>query len=190
MDKDQILQASAQIISEKGFHATSMQDIARAVNLQKASLYHHFSSKQEILLMLLDQAIDLLTERIEPIVKQEIPADEKLHQAMRCYLVALSERKDLVAVLLLEYRSLTPALLSKHVPRRDRLERQWRKIIQQGIETGLFCSTDPALTTRALLGVLNWTITWYKPSGPMTIDEIASHAAGLFLNGLICRKKK
>jgi hypothetical protein len=81
-------------------------------------------------------------------------------------------------------------LLSKHVPRRDRLERQWRKIIQQGIETGLFCSTDPALTTRALLGVLNWTITWYKPSGPMTIDEIASHAAGLFLNGLICRKKK
>jgi AcrR family transcriptional regulator len=167
-----------------------MQDIAEAVNLQKASLYHHFTSKQEILLVLLDQAIDLLTERLDPIIRQDLPADEKLRAVMRCFLETLSERKDLVAVLLLEYRSLNPDLLGKHVVRRDKLERQWRKIIQQGIDSGLFCSTDPALTTRALLGVLNWTITWYNPSGPLTIDEIADHTADLFLNGLACRKKK
>lgn len=190
MNKDQLLQACAQVISEKGFHATSMQDIANAVNLQKASLYHHFTSKQEILLVLLDQAIDLLTERLEPIVRQDLPADEKLRAMMRCFLETLSERKELVSVLLLEYRSLNQDLLSKHVVRRDRLERQWRKIVQQGIDSGHFCSTDAALTTRALLGVLNWTITWYNPAGPLTIDEIADHAADLFFYGLTCRKKK
>jgi AcrR family transcriptional regulator len=190
MNKDQLLLACAQVISEKGFHATSMQDIAEAVDLQKASLYHHFTSKQEILLVLLDQAIDLLTERLDPIVRQDLPADQKLRAMMRCFLETLAERKDLVAVLLLEYRSLNRELLSKHVVRRDRLERIWRKIIQQGIDSDLFCSTDAALTTRALLGVLNWTITWYNPSGPLTIDEIADHAADLFLHGLMCRKRK
>ena len=60
MTRDEILDAAAQIFRVKGFHASSMQDIAQAVNLQKASLYHHVSSKQEILLALLDRAIDLL----------------------------------------------------------------------------------------------------------------------------------
>lgn len=188
MDKDQILQAAAQIICRKGFHAASMQDIAEAVGLQKASLYHHFSGKQEILLLLLDQALDFLTERIEPIVARELPADEKLHQAMRAYLQALVERKDLISVLLLEYRSLKPHSLARHIPRRDRLEAHWRKIVQEGIDSGRFCATDIALTARALLGVLNLTVTWYKPTGPLTIEQIADHAAGLFLDGLLCRR--
>jgi AcrR family transcriptional regulator len=60
MTRDEILLAAAQIFSQKGFHATSMQDIAQAVNLQKASLYHHVTSKQEILVEVLDRALDLL----------------------------------------------------------------------------------------------------------------------------------
>src|SRR5512137_736812 len=117
MDKEQILNAAAQIIRQKGFHATSMQDIAEAVHLQKASLYHHFTSKQEILLMLLDQAVDLLAERVGPVVSQNLPADQKLREAVRCYLEAEAERRDLISVLLLEYRSLDPELQSKHIPR-------------------------------------------------------------------------
>jgi AcrR family transcriptional regulator len=188
MDKDQILQASAQIIRQKGFHATSMQDIADAVSLQKASLYHHFTGKQEILLMLLDQAVDFLTGRVEPIVNRELHAEEKLRQAVHAYLEALSERKDLISVLLLEYRSLDPRSLARHIPRRDRLEQQWRKIVQEGVDSGEFCSTHSALTARALLSVLNWTVTWYKSTGSLTIEQIADHAAGLFLNGLLCRE--
>ena len=64
MTRDEILEAATQIFGQKGFHATSMQDIAEAVNLQKASLYYHISSKQEILVEVLDRAIDVLTERL------------------------------------------------------------------------------------------------------------------------------
>ena len=64
MTRDEILEAAAQIFSQKGFHATSMQDIAQAVNLKKASLYHHVNSKQEILVEVLDQALDLLIENM------------------------------------------------------------------------------------------------------------------------------
>jgi AcrR family transcriptional regulator len=120
MTRDDILEAAARIFSEKGFHAASMQDIADAVNLQKASLYHHFSSKQEILLALLDAALDLLIENLEGVISQPLPPDEKLRQAMISYLQTVADHQSFSAVLLLEYRSLDDDLRGRHAPRRDR----------------------------------------------------------------------
>jgi len=187
MNRDQILEAAAQIFRQKGFHATSMQDIAEAVNLQKASLYHHVSSKQEILLELLDQALDILIERVAAVMRQDLPADEQLRQAMRCYLETLTEKIDLASVLLLEHRSLEPEYHLRHIPRRDRFERLWRDLIQEGVQTGIFSCSDPVLAARALLSVMNWTITWYRPNGPLTIVEISDYFAALLLNGLCSR---
>ena len=184
MNREKILDASAQIIRQKGYHAASMQDIAEAVNLQKASLYHHFSSKQEILLALLDQAMDILIERISKVLVQDIPADEKLRQAMRVYLGTLDEHSDLTSVLLLEHRSLNPEYHDRHIPRRDRFERLWREMIQEGVESGVFAQTDPALAGRALLGVMNWTITWYRPDGKFSSGQLSDRFATLFLDGL------
>ena len=187
MTRDKILEAAAQIFSEKGFHAASMQDIAKSVNLQKASLYHPVSSTQEILLELLDQALDILIERIGEVASQPDPPEEKLHQAMRVYLQTLTDHRGLAAVLLFEHRSLSDDLKSKHLPRRDRFEGLWRGLIQDGVETGVFDCDDPAHAARALLGVLNWTLTWYRADGPLAAQEIADQHAGLFLKGLLLR---
>ena len=135
MTRDNILAAAAQIFSEKGFHAASMQDIARAVNLQKASLYHHVSSKQEILLELLDQALDILIDQISAVSSQSIPAEKKLPQAMQVYLQTLIDQRGLAAVLLFEHRSLDDELKSRHLPRRDRFEALWRDLIQEGVDS-------------------------------------------------------
>ncbi len=187
MTRDEILLAAAQIFSQKGFHATSMQDIAQAVNLQKASLYHHVTSKQEILVEVLDRALDLLIERMQSVLDCPAPPDEKLRQAMIVYLKTMLDRRDLAAVLLLEHRSLEPEMQSRHVPRRDRFERLWRDLIQDGLDADQYCCTDPAVASWALLGVLNWTITWYRPEGSLTSEEIAEQFANLFLNGLRTR---
>jgi AcrR family transcriptional regulator len=184
MNREMILEASAQIIRQKGYHAASMQDIADAVNLQKASLYHHFSSKQDILLALLDQALDLLIERVSVVTSGDLPADEKLSQAMRIYLGCLEEHAALASVLLLEHRSLTPEYHDRHIPRRDRFERLWRDLIQEGMGSGVFHAVDPAMTARALLGVMNWTITWYRPEGRYSSGQISDNFASLFLDGL------
>jgi AcrR family transcriptional regulator len=184
MNRDQILEAAAQIFRQKGYHAASMQDIADAVNLQKASLYHHFLSKQEILLELLDQALDLLIERVSGVLTQDLPVDEKLCQAMRVYLESLVEYSDLAGVLLLEHRSLDPEYHDRHIPRRDRFERLWRDLIQEGVDSGVFHNNDPSITTRALLGVMNWTITWYRPDGLFSIGQISDQFTALFLDGL------
>ncbi len=184
MTRDQILDAAAQIFRQKGYHAASMQDIAAAVNLQKASLYHHVSSKQEILLALLDQALELLFERISEVSNQSLAPDEKLRRMMRAYLKAMTDHFDLATVLLLEHRSLEPKLHARHIPNRDRFEALWRDVINEGLDAGAFQCSDPALTARGLLGVMNWTITWYRPNGALTIEQIADQFASLFLDGL------
>jgi AcrR family transcriptional regulator len=187
MTRDEILEAAAQIISQKGYHAASMQDIAQAVNLQKASLYHHVSSKQEILMILLNRGLDLLTERLEAVVVQPVSADEKLRQAMSTYLQTLAEYESLSAVLLLEHRSLEPDLHDLHIPRRDRFERLWRDVIQEGMDQGVFACDSPSIAARAVLGVMNWTITWYRHNGPLSAGEIGTEFADLFLQGLLVR---
>jgi len=184
MSREAILESAAQVIRQKGFHGASMADIAEAVQLQKASLYHHFSSKQEILLELLDRALGMVSVGMAQVMQQDVPADEKLRLAMRSYLKILSEQGDLVSVLLLEHRSLDPENQSRHIPHRDRFENMWRDLIKEGVETGVFQCEDIPMTARGLMGVMNWTITWYRPNGKLSIDEIADHFANVFMNGL------
>jgi TetR/AcrR family transcriptional regulator, cholesterol catabolism regulator len=184
MNRDQILTASAQIIRQKGFHAASMQDIAEAVHLQKASLYHHFSSKQEILLILLDQALDLLTEKVASVMARDISEDEKLRQAMDVYLETMADHAALASVLLFEHRSLDPEYRERHIPRRDRFEKMWQDLVREGVNKGIFRTTDPVMSARAMLGTMNWTMTWYRQDGPLSMRQISDRVSTLFLDGL------
>ncbi|MEJ5224526.1 MAG: TetR/AcrR family transcriptional regulator [Anaerolineales bacterium] len=184
MTRDDILESAAQVFRQKGFHGASMADIAEAVQLQKASLYHHFSSKQEILVELLDRALDMVSTQMQSVMARDIPADEKLTLAMQTYLQTLSQQGDLVFVLLLEYRSLEADLYARHIPNRDRFERMWRDLLSEGVAAGVFECADVAMAARALLGMLNWSITWYRPEGRKSIEEIADQYAHILLNGL------
>jgi len=187
LSRDDILRAAAQIFEEKGYHAASMQDIAEAVELKKGSLYHHVTSKQEILLALLDEALDLIIEQLQTVESKNLSPVQKLRQAMRAYLSLLAENRSLSSVLILEHKSLQPEFIELHIPRRDHIEQIWREIIEEGISCGEFQSHQPALTAKALLGVLNWTITWYREDGPLSPNEIADHFADLFIQGLLIR---
>ena len=110
-----------------------------------------------------------------------------LRQAIQCYLQTMLDHRDLSAVLLFEHRSLQPELHTHHVPRRDRFEGLWRDLIRSGIEQSVFANTDPAMTGRALLGAMNWTITWYRLDGLQNSMMVADQYAHLFLNGLLKR---
>lgn len=185
MTREEITETAAQVFRQKGYHGASMNDIAEAVNLQKASLYHHFTSKQEILLEILDKALQLLLERISPIAEQRIPADKKLRLLIRAYLTILVENIDLAAVLLFEHRALERRQHAQHIPNRDKFESLWKDLIHEGVRSKLFKCDDPGLAVRALLGQMNWTITWFRPDGGKTIEQIADSYSDLLLNGLL-----
>lgn len=186
MTREEILSAAAEIFREKGYHAASMQDIAEAVKLKKGSLYHHVSSKQNILRVLLDQALDLLTAELTETAERSLPPEEKLRLAMVTYLRIMTENLSLASVLLLEHRSLNPEHHQAHIPRRDRFEALWKKIILQGVESGRFRDLNVDQTVKALLGTLNWTITWFDPRGKLSPEQIADQYCELFLQGMLC----
>jgi TetR/AcrR family transcriptional regulator, cholesterol catabolism regulator len=206
MTREDILEAAAQVFRQKGFHGASMSDIAAAVSLRKASLYHHVSSKQEILLELLERALELLLERISLITTQNISADEKLQRMIREYLQILVENIDLASVLLFEHRSLERRQRTRHIPNRDKFESLWKDVIIEGtrhipnrdkfeslwkdviiegVDKKIFTCENPSVATRALLGIMNWTITWYRPDGDLSIEQIADQYSDLLLKGLL-----
>lgn len=185
MNREDILDAAAQVFRQKGFHGASMSDIAGVVNLQKASLYHHVSSKQEILLALLDRALGMLTDHIAGVASQSIPVDQKLRQMIHAYLSALADNSDLSAVLLFEHRSLDKKSHARHVPQRDKFEALWRDVINEGVRSKIFECADVDMAVRALMGVMNWTLTWYRPEGSKSIEQIADGYADLLFHGLL-----
>jgi AcrR family transcriptional regulator len=185
MQRADIVQAAAQIFRQKGYHATSMQDIADAVHLQKPSLYHHVKSKQDILLEILDHALDRLTADISAVVDSDLSPTLKLRLALRAYTAMLTEDRDLASVLLLEYRGLDPKLRAGHIARRDRVDHLWRRLVQEGIDAGEFRPVDPVMTSFALLGVQNWMITWFHEDGRLSASQAAEGFAELFLKGLL-----
>ena len=156
MQREDIILSAAQIFREKGFHATSMQDIADSLHLRKGSLYHHISSKQEILLAILDLALDVLIDDLEPIASTPSPAEERLRAMMQRYIERVTESADLAAVLLLEHRSLNPELRSRHIDKRDQFESLWRSVYRDGVTQGEFRNLDDAVVVFGLLGVQNW----------------------------------
>ena len=185
MQRADIVHAAAQIFRQKGYHATSMQDIADAVHLQKASLYHHIESKQEILLEILDAALDRLTADISAVVESDLSPTVKLRLALKAYTLRLNEDRDLASVLLLEYRGLDAKLRARHIARRDRIDQLWRRLVKEGVDAGEFRRVDPVLTSFALLGVQNWMITWFRDNGRLTAAQAAEGFAELFLKGLL-----
>ena len=157
MQREEILAAAAQIFRDKGYHATSMQDIAEAVHLQKGSLYHHIRSKEEILASLLDRALDLLILSMQEVMASPLSVEEKLRSAMRMYADNIAVHSDLAAVLLLEYRNLSPRLRARHMGRRDRFEALWRELLRQGMQQGVFRTSDEKLVALAILGAITVT---------------------------------
>ena len=162
ISRDLILESAAQVFCQKGYNGASMADIAKVVGLQKATLYHHFGSKQEILAELLDRAMEIVTENMTQVLQLDCRPDEKIKLAMRAYLQVLCEQPDLSSVLLLEYRSLEKELYKRHILNRDKFEMMWRDLIREGVDSGILHGESVSMTVWALLGVMNWTITWYR----------------------------
>jgi AcrR family transcriptional regulator len=187
LTREGILEAAAKIFSEKGYNATSMQDIADAVHLQKASLYHYFSSKQEILGDILDHALDLINNHLEQVLEQPLTPDEKMRQAMVSYFQTIAENQSLAAVLLMEMKSLDPELKARQAPLREKFEGIWKDLIDEGRQKEVFNHFDPSITGRAILGVMNWSVTWYHRDGTRTAKEIANLFADLILHGLLVK---
>ncbi len=182
---DEIFDAAASLFKQKGFHATSMQDIADAVGMQKGSLYYHISSKEELLFRISHAAISAITEQLEEIAAAPLTPSAKLRAAIENHVTTLCERLDLMTVFLKESNTLTTEQQAQILAYRRRYEELFRGILNEGVESGEFRVVDVGAVSNALLGMLNWMHYWYRPDGRLTPDEIAEVFTDLALNGVL-----
>ena len=182
--RDEIIGAAVKLFNESGYHATSMRDIARTVDIKKPSLYHHFDSKERILLAILETGMDQLISEVEGIVKSGVDCETKLRQAIHAHAQLIADNPDGAAVFLREDRGLGNEYLDSYVERRDHFEALFKHILQDGINAGVFCPTDVSIAVHGLLGMVNCMTRWYQPEGRLTAVQIADIFADLFIEGL------
>lgn len=177
----ELLQAATRLFRRRGFHATSMQDLAEALGMNRGSLYHYIESKDDLLWRIISGALERLDQRVRPILDADGPAVERLRAAIGAHLAFAAEHGDELALVQIELRSLGAQQRLEIVDRRDAYERLWRRALEQALVDGALRPTDVRLTGIAILSACNWFTQWYRPDGPMSVDQIATAFADLFL---------
>lgn len=183
--QSEIALAAVKLFEQKGYHATSVQDIADEVGLQKGSLYHYIHSKEDLLLQIAHQAITEFNQRLERILEANIPAREKLIQAIENHLTVSVGNLQTTTVLLREAFSLGEHPHQMIQELTDKYVELWTNILTEGNNNGQFSVPQPKITALAILGSCNWVYRWYKTDGRLSAREVSEIFASLFLNGVM-----
>lgn len=183
----EICRIAARVFYEKSYDGASMQDIAEAVGLTKAGLYHHVGSKDQLLFEIMNYGMDILQETVVERVKDIADPREKLRQTIAGHIDLIVRARDLeITVILHENRSLRGALRKKINVRKKAyiqfLEDQIARVEEQAGGKRL---VSPRLAAFALLGILNWLYQWYRADGPVKQDELAETYTDFFFRGLL-----
>jgi AcrR family transcriptional regulator len=172
-----------------GYAGTSVRDIARALQLQGASLYAHVTSKEDVLWAIVDRAanrFELAADAAEAEADALRPGDpvEALGRLIRAHIGILTADVGAASVFVHEWRALGPEHRAEVLRRRDAYEARFRSRIEAGIASGAFALTDPAIASTVLLTALNGVATWYEPGGRLPADRVADHIVDLSLRML------
>lgn len=183
----EICRIAARVFYEKGYDGASMQDIAQAVGLTKAGLYHHVGSKDRLLFEIMNYGMDILDETVLARVKDIADPQEKLRQTIIGHIDLIVRARDLeITVILHENRSLKGALRKKINARKRKYIDYLEGLIGQVQE---HAGTRPLISRRlaafALLGMINWLYQWFRPEGPTHQNELAEAYVDFFFRGLL-----
>lgn len=182
--RDQILSAAERLFRDKGYLATSVRDIGKAVGIQGASLYHHIGGKEDLLWEIANRAADEFFAALQPIVSAETATPLKLRRAIIAHVGVIASNLEAAAVYFNEWRHFEPERRAAFMRRRDEYEDLFRQVLAQGQREDLFHIPDEKFAARFVLSALNWTHQWYRPDGPMTAEAIGGVLADMVLNGL------
>ena len=169
----QIEHVAAELFFRHGYQATTLRDIAEAVGMRPASLYHHFPSKEDLLFAVLSRTIDELIDRAEWSLRTEATIPAQLRSIVREFIFYVVDRPREGMVSDIEIEHLDEGHRATLVSKRDRYQRIIEQVILAGIEQRIFAVDDVKLTAYAILGMCNHVAIWFKPGGRRTAANIA-----------------
>ncbi len=175
LDEDSLLSASASLFAEKGYRATTLDDIARALNVKKATLYHYIRSKEQLLTGIYARIFDRIEAVVRPIASQPLSANERLRRMIHAHLEVVAAESAMLAVVFQEESELDPANRALFQKRKQSYERIFEAVVEEGQQDRVLRPLSPRVMVRAVLGMCNWLYQWYRPerhSWPKIASEL------------------
>jgi AcrR family transcriptional regulator len=185
--RQEILRTAARLFQQRGYDATSMNDVAASLKLSKGGLYHHFQSKDEILFEIMNHAMDITEERVLGPVRGIANPEQRLRALIRLHIeVVLSPRDREITVMLHENHPLPPALRRRINGRKKDYIHFLENLIAeiQGSRRSA-PRVSPRAAAFALLGMINWIYQWYKPEGELQVQNLVPQFTDLLFGGLL-----
>jgi TetR/AcrR family transcriptional regulator, cholesterol catabolism regulator len=185
----EIEDAASSLFHEHGYSGTSVRDIARAVDIQGASLYAHVASKQEVLWSIVERTATRFETAAEGVEAADPGAavfgpGVYLISLVRAHVAVVTDDIERASVFVHEWRALDRGRRNDIARRRDGYEARFRGVIAQGIESGDFAPVDPVTTTAYILTALNGLVAWYRPNGRLSSRAVADAFADLSLRAV------
>ncbi len=181
--RTEILHAALRAFRDKGYHGTTLEDIARQLGVRKTALYYYFPDKEAILYACHREGLEAVAGLIAR-ARQYASHAEQLSRAIREHVQVMTDTLE-GSSLALEVSALSPAHRAEVITARDRYEQALRDIVRHGVVTGEFRQVDPKLAVFAILGAINWVARWYSPDGPVHPLDLGLHYADHLLRGLL-----
>ncbi|MEE4607525.1 MAG: TetR family transcriptional regulator [Desulfobacteraceae bacterium] len=182
--KNIIRQAAIDLFYRKGYFAASISEIAAASGIRKASLYHHYESKEALLFAILKETMDDLMAHLTACLKGVVDVEVRMRAAVRGHVQFHLHRQKENFIANSELRGLTAAHYQEIVRCRDAYERVFQEIIGAGRRQGVFAPGDDKILSYAILTLCTAGASWFKPSGRLRVDEIAEIYENFIISGL------
>jgi len=184
--RDAVLRMAAQSFNEKGFHATSLDDVAARLNVTKPTLYYYFKNKEEILFECVRIGLEMIDEAAENVARRGGTGIEQLFAVMRKYAEIVTMDFGMCLIRVGE-DPLQPAARRKLRQLKARIDRRFRSLIEQGIAEGDLAPRDAKIAAFTVAGALSWIARWYRPDGPLSPNDIAEQCISILVEGLVRR---
>ena len=186
--RDQVLRTAADLFRERGYRATTLDDIAARLGMSKASLYTYFHAKEEMLAAISRQTIATFTRELSLVLRSDLAPEDKLRRVVRDHVRFVIANRSFLTVFFSEETNLPPRLAHALAAQKDRYDKGVESIVVEGARRGVFRDVPPRLVVFGLLGMLNWLYKWYNPRGRWGAEEISAGFLSLVEGGLLRRQ--
>ncbi len=181
--RDAVIRAAAHAFNLKGYHNTSLDDIAAALDVTKPTVYYYVTNKEQLLFECFVAGVEQIRAGFREARNLDAPARERLNVVLRNYARAMASEFGWCMVRV-EDQDLSPDMSSHVKAMKSEIDQGIRRLIREGVQDGSIHPCDPKMTAFALAGSLNWIAHWYKENQSMTAAEIADAFITVFDNGL------
>jgi len=186
LKRDAVIAAAARAFRERGYHNTTLDDIAAFLNVTKPTIYYYLSNKEQIVYECFRAGIGRITEALDDLERAPGRGRDKLAGLMQRYAEVMASDFGWCMVRV-EDHELSPAIARRIKQLKSQIDQGLRRLLQSGTADGSIRACDPKMTAFALAGALNWIGQWYREGEALAPAEIAQRFCEVFLEGLVPR---